>query len=214
MTPAPGPTLNDLMTAAAADAARDYDVSTQLVRWAERQRSEERAAAIRRRRRTELLVAAALVVIAGVVAVVWASGAGRTGRDERSVAPPARELSESGLPIGSFRTSVQVSHVNPTSGLPTKQQVSFHLRVRAGGTGSLVRSDRPDAPWQLTVAEPAPGRVRLLARPVACPGSLVLALSFTATRDAVTVTGAQVGACLGDPALAESLVGAVFTRTG
>ncbi len=209
MTSTPNPSallVRAALTTVADAAAAEYDLSTQLVRWTERQRSEARAARARRRRRVELVVAAAVVLLLGTVAL-----AGRWHPADRRTIParPADELPGSGLLVGSLRASFEATHDN--FGSVSTYQTSLRLTVHPDGTGSLRRADR-DFTVPVRFVGTVRGQVDVEAEPGFCADSLVVALTFVTAAQTQTVTDARAGPCYLDDTFARQLVGAVFTR--
>ncbi len=77
---APMPNLRELLAAAADEAGTEYDVSTQLVRWAERQRAEVVSAQARHRWHAMLAAAAVVVLVVGAAVLVRAQVSRRRRR--------------------------------------------------------------------------------------------------------------------------------------
>jgi hypothetical protein len=198
-----GPDLRELLGAAADEAAAEYDVSSQLVRWAERQRAEEVSA--RARRRHAILAAAAVLVLVLVVGAALLVQA----QQSQTSAPPAREDTDVGLPVGAWRASVAHVHLTPAGSSTVLTGV--YLRADRDGTATL-RLPEMNEPLDLVLVPSGSGTVRLEADPAACPGRLVLTLTITTGTHGFTVTGAQPGPCYVNASVADELVGAHFTR--
>jgi hypothetical protein len=124
----PGPDLRELLAAAADEAGAEYDVSTQLVRWAERQRAEEISARARRRWHAILATAAVLALVVGAAVLV-------RPQQSQAPAPPAQEQTDVGLPVGAWRASVAHVHLTPAGSSTVLTGV--YLRVDRTGTGTI-----------------------------------------------------------------------------
>lgn len=198
----PGPELREMLAAAADEAGAEYDVSTQLVRWAERQRAEEVSARARRRWHAILAAAAVLVLVVGAALLVRA-------QHSQTPAPPARQDSDVGLPVGAWRASVAHVHLTPAGSSTVLTGV--YLRADRDGTGTL-RLPEMNEPLDLVLVPSGRHTVRLEADPAACPGRLVLSLTLTTGPRGFTVTEAQPGPCYVNASVADELVGAHFTR--
>jgi hypothetical protein len=198
----PVPGLRELLVAAADEAGAEYDVSTQLVRWAERQRAEAVSARARHRWHAVLAAAAVLVLVLGAAVLVRA-------QQSQAPAPPAREHTDVGVPVGAWRASVAHVHLTPAGSSTVLTGV--YLRVYPDGTGTL-RLPEMNETVDLVLVPSGSGSIRLEADPAACPGRLVLALTITIGPHGFTVTDAQPGPCYVNAAVADELVGATFTR--
>jgi hypothetical protein len=196
------PDLGELLTAAADEAGREYDVSTQLVRWAERQRADVISAQARHRWHAILAAAAVLVLVVGAAVLVRA-------QVSRSPAPPAQEHTDVGLPVGAWRASVAHVHLTPAGS--STFLTGVYLRVDRDGTGTLRLPEMNEA-LDLVLVPRGGDTVRLEADPTACPGRLVLSLTVSADRHGFTVTDARPGPCYVNASVAGELVGAHFTR--
>jgi hypothetical protein len=198
----PGPDLRELLAAAADEAGAEYDVSTQLVRWGERQRAEEVSARARRRWHVILAAAAVLVLVVGAAVLVRA-------QHGQAPAPPAQEDTDVGLPVGAWRASVAHVHLTPAGSSTVLTGV--YLRVDRDGTGTL-RLPEMNEPLDLVLVPRGSDTVRLEADPAACPGRLVLTLTVATGRQGFTVTDARPGPCYVNDSVAGEIVGAHFTR--
>ena len=198
----PVPELRELLAAAADEAGAEYDVSTQLVRWAERQRAEEVSVRARRRWQAILAAAAVLVLVVGAALLVRA-------QQSQVPAPPAQEDTDLGLPVGAWRASVPHVHLTPAGSSTVLTGV--YLRVDRAGTATL-RLPEMNEPLDLVLVPSGSDSVRLEADPAACAGRLVLTLTITTGRRGFTVADAQPGPCYVDASVADELVGAHFTR--
>lgn len=199
---APVPDLRELLVAAADEAGAEYDVSTQLVRWAERRRAEEESARARRRWHAILAVAAVLVLVVVAAVVVRAE-------QTQVPPPPAQEDTDVGLPVGAWRASVAHVHLTPAGSSTVLTGV--YLRVDRRGTATL-RLPEMNEPLSLVLVPSGSDSVRLEADPAACAGRLVLTLTITTGAHGFTVAGAQPGPCYVNASVADELVGAHFTR--
>ena len=197
----PGPDLRELLAAAADEAGAEYDVSTQLVRWGERQRAEEVSARARRRWHAILAAAAVLVLVVGAAVLVRA-------QQSQAPAPPAQEDTDVGLPVGAWRASVEHVHLTPAGSSTVLTGV--YLRADRDGT-AILRLPEMNEPLDLVLVPSGSGTVRLEADPAACPGRLVLTLTITTATHGFTVTGAQPGPCYVNASVADERVGADFT---
>jgi hypothetical protein len=199
---APMPDLRELLAAAADEAGTEYDVSTQLVRWAERQRAEVVSAQARHRWHAILAAAAVVVLVVGAAVLVRA-------QVSRSPAPPAREHTDVGLPVGAWRASVAHVHLTPAGSSTFRTGV--YLRIDRDGRATLRLPEMSEA-LDLALVPRASGIVRLEADPAACPSRLVLTLTVSTGRQGFTVTDARPGSCYVNASVAGELVGAHFSR--
>jgi hypothetical protein len=196
------PGLRRQLTAAATAAGEEYDVSTQLVRWVERQRAQQVAARARHRVRTALAAAAVVAILLGAAAVLVYRPAAPWSR-----VPPAKQVAAADLPAGLWQARITHLHRNPPGG--TRSLASVSLDLRTNGTGTLRL---PDVDEPIDVRAERSGTALLLeADPAACTG-LVLRLAGTIRADRFAVDDAAAGPCYADPTVATELIGATFVR--
>ena len=196
------PGLRRQLIAAATAAGEEYDVSTQLVRWVERQRAERAGARARHRARMVIAAAAVVAVLLGAAAVLVYRPAVPWSR-----VPPAKQISAAALPAGLWQARITHLHRNPPAGTRSLASVSIDLATNGTGTVRLPDVDEP-----IAIRVGRSGTALLLqAEPAACTG-LVLRLAGTIREDRFVVDDAAAGPCYADPTVATELVGATFVR--
>lgn len=196
------PGLRRQLQAAATATGEEYDVSTQLVRWVERQRAEQVGVRSRQRARTLIAAAAVLAVLFAAAAVLVYRPAAPWSR-----VPPAKQIAAADLPAGLWAARITHLHRNPPGG--TRSLASVSLDLRANRTGTLRLPDI-DEPIAVRVGQ-AGSTLLLQADPAGCTG-LVLRLSGTIRADRFVVEDAAAGPCYADPTVATELIGATFVR--